>query len=57
MQKLSKFGESLRNFDFRSIANDKVIICMAFLGLVSTVKFLWPPLTNTLSYLFSNNNY
>ncbi len=38
MGKFDKVIESLRSFDLSSVAGDKVVVCLAVIGLASTVK-------------------
>lgn len=45
MERVNKIVDSIKKFDSTQIANDKVIICLAFVGLISTAKLLWNPLT------------
>lgn len=46
---MGKFDEvlsSIKEFDLKQIANEKVVVCLAVIGLAATVKTVWTPLTN-----------
>jgi hypothetical protein len=47
--RMEKISENLKKVNLSQIAGDKVVICLAFLGVVSTVNYLWKPLSNLLS--------
>ena len=49
MEKLSKVMSSLKKFDTTQIANDKAVLCLAVIGMVSTIKFFWHPLSNIIA--------
>jgi hypothetical protein len=40
MEKLTKVISNLKNFDLSSIANEKVVVCLAFIGLAATTKYV-----------------
>jgi hypothetical protein len=50
MDKLGKVVSSVKKFDLSQIANDKVIVCLAFIGMAATIKTMWNPMS---SYIFS----
>lgn len=50
MDKFSKVVTSLKGFDTSQVANDKVVVCLALIGLASTIRMVWNPLAGYYSY-------
>lgn len=39
MEKLNRVLSNIKSFDLSSIANDKVVVCLAFIGLAASTKY------------------
>ena len=40
MERFSKVIDNIKSFDLSSIANDKVVMCLAIVGLAASTKFV-----------------
>ena len=48
MERLEKVISSIKEFDVSSIANHKVVVCLAVIGLAATVRTAWTPVSNLI---------